>query len=316
VKNIDRSRVFTVVHDLIPLNDPFMGGDWRRLFLGKLSTSLGTKGNMIFVSESTRSLFHDLFPGYRPKRELVLYPSIPKNWVEQSSPAEPGGSSAYIAAISRNRSRERRQHIREMAARVTNDPETREELITELGADLPSWDGSLPYFATVTSDEPRKNIAIFVHIAKRFVGKANFIIIGQVDGNRYMDGEPELYPNLHFTGYLDDRRKADVMRHAAGVIFPSFAEGFGIPIVEGALFGVPVICSNLPVFHEVTRNLAVYFDPHSADELAARVNDLLANRAAYDETAWRRLREVVLSRFSQQAMQLRFQHAISEIGVG
>jgi glycosyltransferase involved in cell wall biosynthesis len=61
---------------------------------------------------------------------------------------------------------------------------------------------------------------------------------------------------FHFTGYLDDERKTDVMRHAAGVIFPSFSEGFGIPIVEGALFGLPVICSNLRVFHEVTRTQA------------------------------------------------------------
>jgi glycosyltransferase involved in cell wall biosynthesis len=312
VKNIGRSRIFTVVHDLIPLNDPFMGGDWRKLFLGKLKASLATEGNLIFVSEYTRSLFHTLFPRYRPQHELVLYPSIPKDWLERSSPAEAGGTSAYIGAIGRNRVRERREHIREMAARVTDDPETREELITELSADLPSWNGSLPYFATVTSDEPRKNIAIFVNIAERFVGKANFIIIGQVDGNRYMNNEPELYPNLHFTGYVDDLRKADLMRYAAGVIFPSFSEGFGIPIVEGALFGIPVICSNLPVFHEITRNLAAYFDPHSADELAARVTDVLTDPTAYAGTA-RRLREVVLRRFSQQMTRRRFQEALREL---
>jgi glycosyltransferase involved in cell wall biosynthesis len=314
VKNIRRSRIFTVIHDLIPLNDPFMGGDWRKLFLGKLKASLATEGNLIFVSEYTRSLFHNLFPGYRPQHEVVLYPSIPKDWLERWSPAEPGGSSAYIDAIGRNRGRERREHIREMAARVTDDPETREELFTELSADLPSWDGLLPYFATVTSDEPRKNIAIFANIAKRFIGKANFIIIGQVDGNSYMNHEPELYPNLHFTGYLDDLRKADVMRYAAGVIFPSFAEGFGIPIVEGALFAVPVICSNIAVFHEVTRNAALYFDPHSPDELAMQVNEVLSSSNYHAATACR-LREVVLTRFSQQVMQQRLASALSQIGL-
>jgi glycosyltransferase involved in cell wall biosynthesis len=314
VRNIDPSCIFTVIHDLIPLNDPFIGRGWRKLFLAKLNASLGTERNLIFVSEYTRSFFHTLFPKYRPHHEIVLYPSIAKGWVERSALAKPGGSSAYIAAIGRNRARERRESIREMAARVTDDLETRAELIAELREDLPSWDGSLPYFATVTSDEARKNIAIFVKIAKQFIGKANFIIIGHVDGNRYMNQEPELYPNLHFTGYLDDGLKADVMQHAAGVIFPSFAEGFGIPIVEGALFGVPVICSNLPVFHEITRNLAAYFDPHSPDELAARVNDLLANRPVYTETALR-LRKFVLGRFSQQVMQQRLQTILDEIGV-
>ena len=195
-----------------------------------------------------------------------------------------------------------------------DDLELRTALIEELEAELPLWNGSLPYFATVTSDEPRKNIAIFCKISEQFVGKANFVIIGQVDGNRYMDNEPELYPNLHFTGYLDDDRKADVMRHAVGVIFPSLSEGFGIPIVEGALLGVPVICSNLPVFHEVTQNMARYFNPQNPDELATRVNEVLTDRTGCTASALQ-LREDIVSRFSQHAMRLRLEETLREIGV-
>ena len=314
VKSIHRSHIFTVIHDLIPVYDPFMGGDWRRLFLGKLRTSLAIGGNLIFVSDHTRSLFHTLFPKYAPRRELVLYPSIPKDWRERATYTGFEGGSAYIAAIGRNRGKDRREHIRLRAARMTDDPESRGALIEELEAELPSWDGSLPYFATVTSDEPRKNIAIFCKVSEQFIGKANFLIVGQVDGNRYMNHEPELYPNIHFTGYLDDDRKADVIRHAAAVIFPSFSEGFGIPIVEGALLGVPVICSNLAVFHEITQNLAIYFDPNSVDELTMRINELLANRIAYVESATR-LHEIVSTRFSQQAMQRRLQKTLRETGV-
>src|SRR5262249_15645569 len=148
------------------------------------------------------------------------------------------------------------------------------------------------YFVTVTSDEPRKNIAIFPKISPQFVSRANFVIIGKVDGDRYMNYESEMYPNLHFTGYLEDDRKADLIQHAAGVIFPSFSEGFGIPIVEGALFEVPVICSDSPVFREVTRNMAIYFDPNNPDELATRINELLRNPQAFAESA-SRLREFV-----------------------
>ena len=171
-----------------------------------------------------------------------------------------------------------------------------------------------PYFSTVTSDEPRKNISICCKISQRFIGMANFIIIGQVDGNRYMHYEPELYSNLHFTGYLDDVRKVDIMQHAAGVVFPSFSEGFGIPIMEAALLGVPVICSNLKVFHEVTQNLALYFDPNSAAELALRVDEVLSNPTACAKSA-RVLREVVLRRFSQGVMRRRLQQTLSEIGI-
>lgn len=314
VKHIDRHRVFSVIHDMIPLNDPFFGQGWRQIFLSKMRATLALGGNLIFVSEYTKSLFHSVFPEHRPRHELVLHPSIPKDWMDRADPAHTKGRSAYIAAISRDRVVDRREHLRVRAARLAGRPEEEANLIKQFEATLPSWNGSLPYFATVTSDEPRKNIAVFCKISPKFWDKANFVIIGEVNGNAYMNHEPEMYPNLHFTGYLDDERKTDVIRHAAGVIFPSFSEGFGIPIVEGALFGRPVICSNLRVFHEVTRMQALYFDPNNPEELAARINELLANPATYAESA-RRLREIVLERFSQPVMQQRLQHILSEIGL-
>jgi glycosyltransferase involved in cell wall biosynthesis len=314
VTNIDRSHIFTVIHDLIPLQDPFMGPDWRRLFLGKLRASLATGGNLIFVSEYTRSLFHSLFPGCRAKGEFVLYPSIPKSWMDQATPAEPGAKSEYITGLAPYRVTYRHRLIRERAARLSSDSEMRAKLINELEVELPSWDSSLRYFVTVTSDEPRKNVAIFTKISTQFVYKANFIIIGQVDGDRLMNNEPEMYPNLHFTGYLEDYRKADLIRHAAGVIFPSFAEGFGIPIVEGALFQVPVVCSDLPVFREITRNLAIYFDPQNPDELALRINDVLSNPKVFAASAFK-LREFASRRFSQRVTKGRLCQALVNIGV-
>jgi glycosyltransferase involved in cell wall biosynthesis len=99
-----------------------------------------------------------------------------------------------------------------------------------------------------------------------------------------------------------------------GMIFPSVAEGFGIPIVEGALLGIPVICSNLAVFHEITSNMALYFEPGSPDQLVFRINQVLSNPTVYAESA-RQLRDSVVRRFSQQSMQQRLQEALSGIGV-
>jgi glycosyltransferase involved in cell wall biosynthesis len=314
LKHIDRSHIFTVVHDLIPLHDALYEQGWRRIFLSKMRATLAARGNLIFVSEYTRSLFHNVFPTYVPRYELVLNPSIPKDWIEHAVPTDPGRGSAYIMGISQDRAAQRHDQIRARAARLADDPKACQYLIEQLDAGLRSWDGSLPYFATVTSDEPRKNISIFCKIAHKFIGRVNFVIIGQVDGNRYMNYEPELYSNLHFTGYLDDARKVDIFQHATGIIFPSFSEGFGIPIMEAALFGVPVICSNLKVFHEVTQNLALYFDPNSPDELALRIDEVLASPTTHAETA-RILRETVSRRFSQDVMRRRLQQTLSEIGI-
>jgi glycosyltransferase involved in cell wall biosynthesis len=314
VKNIHCSRIFTVVHDLIPLSDAYYEQRWRWAFLGKMRATLAGRGNLIFVSEYSRSLFHVLFPKHKSRRQIVVYPSIPKYWMERAVPAKARARSTYLSTIARDRVGQRREQIRARAARLTDDPDARADLIKQLDASLPSWNGSLPYFTTVTSDEPRKNIGVFCKIAPEFVGRANFVVVGQVNGNGYMNYEPEMYSNLHFTGYLDDDRKVEVIRHSAGMIFPSVAEGFGIPIVEGALFGIPVICSNLSVFHEITSNMALYFEPGRPDELANRINEVLSNPTLYAE-ATRQLRDSVVRRFSQESMQQRLQQALSGIGV-
>jgi glycosyltransferase involved in cell wall biosynthesis len=314
IKHIERSRVFTVIHDLIPLHDALMGRGWRRIFLSKIRATLAVGGNLIFVSEYTRSSFRELFPKHTPREELVLNPSIPQDWVERAIPAAPGDRSAYITAISRDRVRQRRDQIRARASRLEDDPKARASLIKQLEVQLPRWDSLLPYFATVASDEPRKNVGIFCKIAAQFVDRANFVVVGQVDGDRYMNNEPEMYSNLHFTGYLEDEVKIDIIRHAIGMIFPSFSEGFGIPIVEAALLAVPVICSNLKVFHELTQNLALYFDPNSPDELVRKIDELLRDPTGYAESA-RGLRDLVLRRYSKQVMERRLQKTLSELGI-
>ena len=55
--------------------------------------------------------------------------------------------------------------------------------------------------------------------------------------------------------------------HAKAFIFPSKTEGFGLPIVEAALCGCPLILSDIPVFHEVIGDQAQYFDLYDAEKL-------------------------------------------------
>ena len=66
--------------------------------------------------------------------------------------------------------------------------------------------------------------------------------------------------------------------HAAALIFPSYAEGFGLPIVEAARRGRPVICSDIPVFREVGRAGALYFRVNDAKALAETIADFLDGR--------------------------------------
>lgn len=57
--------------------------------------------------------------------------------------------------------------------------------------------------------------------------------------------------NIIFTGYLSDDELKVLYKHAFLYVFPSVYEGFGIPIIDAQAFGIPVICSNIPVFKEI-----------------------------------------------------------------
>ncbi|MCG8431238.1 MAG: glycosyltransferase, partial [Candidatus Omnitrophica bacterium] len=49
--------------------------------------------------------------------------------------------------------------------------------------------------------------------------------------------------------------------HSRALLFPSFAEGYGMPLMEALTLGVPVIASNLPVFREIAGDVPDYLDP-------------------------------------------------------
>ena len=59
----------------------------------------------------------------------------------------------------------------------------------------------------------------------------------------------------------DDAALATWLHHAQALLFPSFAEGYGIPLVEALSLGTPVIASDLPVFHELAGEIPEYLDP-------------------------------------------------------
>jgi alpha-1,3-rhamnosyl/mannosyltransferase len=64
-----------------------------------------------------------------------------------------------------------------------------------------------------------------------------------------------------FPGRLPESAVPDMYRGAAVVVLPSKAEGFGLPIIEAMACGVPVICSDLPVLHELADGVATFCDP-------------------------------------------------------
>jgi glycosyltransferase involved in cell wall biosynthesis len=82
---------------------------------------------------------------------------------------------------------------------------------------------------------------------------------------------------IRMLGFVKDDALPSLFAGAKAFVFPSFYEGFGIPVLEAMACGVPVIAANCSSLPEVGGDAVSYFDPRSADELCERLIELLDN---------------------------------------
>lgn len=137
-------------------------------------------------------------------------------------------------------------------------------------------------FLMVGTIEPRKNHALVLDAFERFWaagGTAPLVVIGR----RGWQCEATLrrFAALAAAGkpftHISDATDADLQhayRHARCLIFPSIAEGFGLPIVEALAQGLPAIASDIPVHREVGGDLATYIPLGDPDHLAGLLRSI------------------------------------------
>lgn len=129
-----------------------------------------------------------------------------------------------------------------------------------------------PYFICVGTIEPRKNHLLLLHLWRRMAETMPAIAIPRliIVGRRGWENEqvldllercPALAGHVLEINGCSDLRLAGLIRHARALLMPSFAEGFGMPIAEALLVGVPVICSDIPAHREVGGDAPDYLDP-------------------------------------------------------
>jgi glycosyltransferase involved in cell wall biosynthesis len=83
--------------------------------------------------------------------------------------------------------------------------------------------------------------------------------------------------DVRFLGWVDDAEMEGLYAAAAGVVFPSLLEGFGLPVLEAMSRGVPVACSDRPPMNEVGGDAALRFDPESPRSIADAIARLLTD---------------------------------------
>lgn len=139
----------------------------------------------------------------------------------------------------------------------------------------PSCPIDKPYFVTIGTIEGRKNHPLLLRVWRRLIERLGertppLVIIGQRgwcadEVFRHLDSDPVLRGQVIELGQCDDAELQRHLLHAQALLFPSFVEGQGLPLIEALAVGTPVIASNLAVFRETAGSIPDFLDPTDDD---------------------------------------------------
>jgi glycosyltransferase involved in cell wall biosynthesis len=129
------------------------------------------------------------------------------------------------------------------------------------------------YFLMMGSINARKNPRILGDALKKIGPGFNMVHVGSApcEGYAFWNLDfPEIFP----VGFVPKNVLASLLKNAKFLIIPSTCEGFGIPLIEGMASKVPVLCSDIPVFREISQNTVKYFKPNCPIDLANQIFDI------------------------------------------
>lgn len=173
---------------------------------------------------------------------------------------------------------------------------------------------SRPFVLYVGNLEPRKNLPTLVRAFAPLVraGLPHTLVMA---GSRGWKDAPifatiqelGLTSRVHFPGYIPQSELPMLYSAADLFVYPSFYEGFGLPVLEAMACGVPVITSNISSMPEVAGDAAVLVDPAAVDALANAMHHLLTDsvlRATLAAKGLARAREFSWERAAQATLSL------------
>ena len=147
-----------------------------------------------------------------------------------------------------------------------------------------------PYFVIIGTLEPRKNhlfvLNVWRQLAETMKTPPRLIIVGKRSWSSeavvdMIQRSPCLRSCVCEVYGLGDDALRQLLSNARALLMPSFAEGFGIPVIEALSLGVPVIASDIPIFYEVTKGAGTFLDPLDGPAWVRAISALASDTDEY-----------------------------------
>lgn len=161
-------------------------------------------------------------------------------------------------------------------------------ILLGIHADLPDVSDSPlldnDYILFVGGCDPNKNLLTVVQ-ALRQIDEIHLVVVGACKPSDYTSAvqnavaAANLDHRVHFLDRVEDNTLNNLYHHARMLVFPSFREGFGFPILEAMRHGTPVITSNATSMPEVAGDAALLFAPQDHDTLVTHMRRLLSEQS-------------------------------------
>lgn len=135
-----------------------------------------------------------------------------------------------------------------------------------------------PFIFYIGSAHPHKNIEGFIKAFLKLHQKYQDLQLVLAGNDPYFwkrMREEFHHPDILFLGFITDEQLVALYKRAQGYIFPSFAEGFGLPLLEAMAMGTPVVSSNATSLPEIGGDAALYFDPYNVDDMVEKISHIL-----------------------------------------
>lgn len=168
---------------------------------------------------------------------------------------------------------------------------------------------SSPFFLFVGAADKRKNIENVIRALVRSGLPHKLVLAGRLgDSNvtrlQECAVDAGAFDRLVLTGFVDDAQLSALYRRADALVFPSLAEGFGLPVVEAMREECPVITSSTGCLPEVAGDAGLLVDPVDVGSIARAMR-----RVAEDES----LRDDLRRRGKIRAGEFRWRNAVERI---